>query len=173
MNFATFKETLNNNPDMEIELKFATGNSVAPHFHVTEVGKVTKDFVDCGGTRRLTETCVLQTLVANDVDHRLLSTKLAGVLAKTESLGLQDDYPVEAEVQTDTIGLYSVGNGRVENGKLVFELKPKTTACLAPDVCEIDGTQTPTEFVSISQNPLAPSKADSDCCGGGGSAGGG
>lgn len=30
--------------------KLENGNSVPEHFHVTEVGIITKDFIDCGGT---------------------------------------------------------------------------------------------------------------------------
>ena len=174
MNYAAFKETLQKHPDVEIELKFAHGNSIAPHFHITEVGKATKDFVDCGGSRGLTESCMLQTLVANDVEHRLLSTKLSGILTKTDSLGLKDHHPVEAEVQGDTIGIYSVGSGSLEDGKLVFELSPKETACLAPDACAIDGvSESPAEVVSISSNPLPEPTADSACCGGSSGGGGG
>ncbi|CAM4098801.1 hypothetical protein GILI108418_04590 [Gillisia limnaea] len=31
------------------------GNLVPRHFHVTEIGKVTKHYIDCGGTERLEE----------------------------------------------------------------------------------------------------------------------
>ena len=38
-----------------ISFKLPDGSLVPSHFHVTEVGKVTKHFIDCGGT------CLLYT----------------------------------------------------------------------------------------------------------------
>ena len=35
-------------------------NIVPNHFHVTEVGKVTKHFIDCGGTERNEEVISFQ-----------------------------------------------------------------------------------------------------------------
>jgi hypothetical protein len=32
---------------------------VPTHYHITEVGKVQKDFIDCGGTVRSSTACVL------------------------------------------------------------------------------------------------------------------
>lgn len=160
MNLEQFKQLLTQNSGAELRFQFSDGNALAPHFHVTEIGKVTKDFVDCGGTRRTSECCTLQTLVADDVDHRLNSDLLLGVLEKTDVLGLEGWFDVEAEVQGDTIGIYSVASAVADNGKLVFELASKSTACLAPDKCGI-------EVVSINEAPPAPS-ADAGCCGSGG-----
>ena len=36
----------------KIEFALPDGTLVPSHFHVTEVGKVTKHFIDCGGTVR-------------------------------------------------------------------------------------------------------------------------
>jgi hypothetical protein len=35
-----------------IAFKLPNGTLVQPHFHVTEVGRITKDFIDCGGKVR-------------------------------------------------------------------------------------------------------------------------
>ena len=35
-----------------IGFQLPNGNSVPKHFHVTEVGKVVKDYIDCGGNVR-------------------------------------------------------------------------------------------------------------------------
>ena len=35
-----------------IAFKLPNGTLVPAHFHVTEIGKVHKDFIDCGGKRR-------------------------------------------------------------------------------------------------------------------------
>ena len=36
----------------DLEFRFQDGKSVPPHFHITEVGLVSKKFVDCGGIFR-------------------------------------------------------------------------------------------------------------------------
>lgn len=138
MELKAFTDVLNSHPDQELVFRFPSGETLAPHFHVTEIGKVTKDFVDCGGTRRMTESCMLQTLVANDVDHRLTAGKLAGVLKHAEVLGLADSAPVEAEVQMGTIGIFAVDNAESVDGGLRFDLLEKRTACLAPEKCRLE-----------------------------------
>jgi hypothetical protein len=40
---------------------------VPEHFHVTEVGVVTKDFIDCGGTVRHEKVANFQLWDANDL----------------------------------------------------------------------------------------------------------
>lgn len=39
---------------------------VPAHFHITEIGRIQKDFIDCGGTVRSAVTCLLQVWVAHD-----------------------------------------------------------------------------------------------------------
>ena len=138
MEFRVFKTLLTDNPDSTLSFRFASGEHLPAHFHVTEVGKVSKEFIDCGGTRRSNVSCVLQTLVANDVDHRLTAGKLAKILQQAEPLELADDLPVEAEVQTETIGIFDIFGGDVDNEQLVFLLGSKQTACLAPDRCGLE-----------------------------------
>ncbi len=36
----------------ELTFKLPDGSLVPNHFHVTEVGKIDKNFIDCGGTIR-------------------------------------------------------------------------------------------------------------------------
>ena len=154
MTLNEFSTPLADHADKELLFQFANGSRLEPHFHVTEVGKVTKDFVDCGGTRRTIETCVLQTLVANDFDHRLTPSKLAGILDKATVLEFDETAQVDAEIQSDTISIYEVGEAHVADGKLVFKLNSKTTACLAPDKC---GLEEPASTFSL---PLA----GDECC---------
>ncbi|MEO8583906.1 MAG: DUF6428 family protein, partial [Flavitalea sp.] len=109
-----------------------TGVYVPKHFHVTEVGLVTKHFIDCGGTVRLEKVVNFQLFDANDVEHLLKPQKLSNIIALSENkLGI-GDLEIEVEYQSDTIGKY----GLHFNGK-DFELVPKQTACLASDACGI------------------------------------
>src|SRR3954470_4727011 len=79
-------------PDAGLTIELPDGSNVPAHFHVTEVGRVGKDFIDCGGTVRSWERCVLQVWVAGDVDHRVSAGKLAHIigLARPTLLGDAD-----------------------------------------------------------------------------------
>ena len=49
-----------------IAFQLPNGQLVPSHFHVTEVGKVSKHFIDCGGTVRKEEVVNFQLWEAND-----------------------------------------------------------------------------------------------------------
>lgn len=154
MNLAEFRAALEANPDSALEFSFAGRGPLDAHFHVTEIGRVTKDFVDCGGVRRSEVRCVLQTLVAADYDHRLDSTKFAKIVALADKLDLPDDAPVEVEHQERSVSTDVLDAIERDGDKLTLHFRPKQTACLAEDACNIAGLQT---------LPLADS-----CCGEGG-----
>jgi len=50
MKLSDFKKQLSTITDINFVLQ--NGTVVPKHFHVTEVGQVTKRFIDCGGTVR-------------------------------------------------------------------------------------------------------------------------
>lgn len=54
-----------------VTLILEDGTVIPEHFHVTEVGLVTKNFIDCGGTIRKETVINFQLWNANDFDHRL------------------------------------------------------------------------------------------------------
>ena len=139
MELKNFVAALTSASERHVSFVLPGNEKIAPHFHVTEIGKVTKDFVDCGGTRRTTEACVLQTLVADDTDHRLTASKLAGIVDKAAVLGLANEIEVEVEVQRETIGIYAIQSVIESESTVIFALAAKRTACLAPDLCGIDG----------------------------------
>lgn len=120
-----------------IEIHLPGGEVLPAHFHLTEIGRVTKDFVDCGGTRRNKTTCVLQTWLANDTDHRLSAEKLRAILGKSEQLELEAATEVEFEVQQNTLSMFSLTSATVEGGCLKLKLEAMQTQCLAPDLCQV------------------------------------
>lgn len=153
MNLTEFRAALEANPDCSLDFAFVGRDSLAAHFHVTEVGRVTKEFVDCGGVRRSEARCVLQTLVAGDVDHRLNSTKFAKIVGLADQLDLPDDAPVEVEHQERSVSTDALIAVERDGDTLTLRLAPKQTACLAEDACGIGGLPT----LSVVDN----------CCGGG------
>jgi hypothetical protein len=53
MTVQELKSILKENPDKQMMLSLSVNRlSVPAHFHVTEVGRLTKKFVDCGGVKR-------------------------------------------------------------------------------------------------------------------------
>lgn len=106
------------------------GKKVPSHFHVTEIGKVSKHFIDCGGTLRQEEVVSLQLWHTFDYTHRLKPEKLLKIIALAEEkLGLGNN-EVEVEYQSDTVGKYGLS---FEDGR--FRLIAKQTDCLAKDQC--------------------------------------
>ncbi|UMB61293.1 DUF6428 family protein [Lutibacter sp. A80] len=115
-----------------ISFQLPNGELVPSHFHVTEVGKITKHFIDCGGTVRNETVANFQLWNANDYDHRLHPEKLLNIIELSEKVLGIEDLEIEVEYQADTIGKF----GLDFNGKN-FLLTSKQTDCLAKDKCGI------------------------------------
>lgn len=138
MNLNAWLELLEQHPNRAIQWQLPDGAMIPPHFHVTEVGRVQKDFIDCGGTVRSQSACVLQLWVASDTQHRLDTTKLASILRMGLRLFPNSDLPVELEYDDGRFSQYPIRNARVHPASLWVELGTKHTACLAPDRCGVD-----------------------------------
>jgi protein-tyrosine-phosphatase len=112
---------------------------VPAHYHITEIGRVHKDFIDCGGTVRSLTSCLLQIWVATDVDHRLETTKLAKIMEIAHPLLKSDDLAVEVEYEDAVVSQYPLGGAEVTPAGILFYLGTKHTACLAPEKCGVGG----------------------------------
>jgi hypothetical protein len=128
---------LSANPKGAVRLVLPDGSFVPSHFHVTEVGRVQKDFIDCGGTLRHSVACVLQVWIANDVDHRLEASKLAGILRKGITLFESTDVPLEVEYDSGVISQYPVLKIEATPEGVIVHLETKHTNCLAQDRCGV------------------------------------
>ena len=137
MTLAQLLNVLSGNPGCPLQVQLPDGSSVPAHFHVTEVGLVHKDFIDCGGTVRSTSACVLQVWVANDLDHRLNSSRLGHILNLGAPILKTTDLPVEIEYEHGMISQYPLNAVDVTAPGIVFRLGSKHTACLAPDLCGV------------------------------------
>ncbi|MFM2394621.1 MAG: hypothetical protein RLZZ546_2603, partial [Bacteroidota bacterium] len=62
-----------------ISFKLPDGTLVPEHFHVTEVGEITKNFIDCGGTIRHEKVVNFQLWYSDDYNHRLHPEKLLAI----------------------------------------------------------------------------------------------
>ena len=144
----------------QIAFQLPNGELVPNHFHITEVGKVTKHFIDCGGTVRNEEVANFQLWEANDYDHRLHPEKLLNIIELSENKLQIPDLEIEVEYQMkETIGKFSLDF----DGKN-FLLVSKLTDCLAKDKCGI-----PTEKPKVKIGEWKPKETscctpDSGCC---------
>ena len=130
MLIAAFKQTLSELDTLKFQLP--NGEFVPAHFHITEVGNITRNFIDCGGVQRQENKLNLQLWVASDTDHRLDPTNLLNILQLAEKQLGNSNLEVEVEYQQSTIGRYKLAfNGAV------FQLINTQTACLAPNQCGI------------------------------------
>lgn len=139
MQLSELKAILDQHPDAGLAFVLPDGSNVAQHFHVTEVGRVRKDFIDCGGTVRNTDACVLQVWVANDVEHRLEAGKLGKIIGLAKGILGESDLPVEIEYDVSVITQFAVESVEASDETITLTLASKHTACLAPDQCGIDG----------------------------------
>ncbi len=137
MNVKQLAQVLEANGNAALHIMLPSGEFVPNHFHVTEVGRVHKAFIDCGGTRRSTASCLLQVWTARDVEHRLVSGKLSKILNLAETVLGTDDLPLEIEYGTDVASHYAVADVEVTPSGLLFLLVGKQTECLALDKCGV------------------------------------
>lgn len=138
MNVKEFNDILKKHNNELMHFMFLDKKFISPNYHVTEVGLVEKKFIDCGGTVRSSSSCVLQILVADDVDHRLLSSKLIEIMEMASSILQSDELLMEVEFEDKVISQFPIiGHEHTPCG-ILFYLGDKHTACLAPDKCGIN-----------------------------------
>ena len=132
MKLNELKALLRANPTVLPRFTLPDGDQIPAHFHITEVGHVTKRFIDCGGVLHdRTETCVLQTWLGEDTEHRLN----AGTFAKILDLGAKvlphDDFEVEVEYDCCVVAQYPISKAEIVGEYIELQLGEKRTDCLA------------------------------------------
>lgn len=127
-----------------ITFQLPDGTLVPEHFHVTEVGEVTKHFIDCGGTVRHEKVANFQLWNANDYNHRLHPEKLLNIIELSEKILGLGDLEIEVEYQGTTINKF----GLAMSGE-TFVLTSKQTDCLAKDKCGIPAEQLKTSALPL------------------------
>ena len=153
MLLSAFKQTLGALDTLRFQL--SNGHFVPANFHITEVGNVMRNYIDCGGLQRQENKLNLQLWVASDTDHRLKPNNLLNILQLSEKQLGYSNMEVEVEYQQITIGRYQLAFDGA-----VFQLINTQTACLAPDQCGITQEK---PRVRVTANGLS-CNPDSDCC---------
>lgn len=135
MKLNELKMALGEHRDLTLRFMLPNGVAVPEHAHVTEVARIDKRFVDCGGKLRSDAVCRLQTWVAADVHHRLVAGKLLGILEKAAGILQSEELEVDIEHEAGWISQFPVASVGAVNGELVLRLTARHTACLAEDQC--------------------------------------
>ncbi|MFH6964584.1 DUF6428 family protein [Flavobacterium plurextorum] len=142
-----------------VTFQLPNGNFIPEHFHVTEVGLINKNFIDCGGVVRNETVINFQLWDANDFEHRLKPKKLMHIIELSEKVLNIPDLEIEVEYQDATIGKYDLGF----NGK-DFLLLNKQTACLAQDQCGIPAEKTKLNLTQLSPDNSNSCTPGNGCC---------
>jgi hypothetical protein len=136
MKVAELKNELKKHPEATVRFALPNGEAVPAHAHVTEVARIDKRFIDCGGTLRNDSLCRLQTWISDDADHRLTAGKLAKILDKAASILQSDVLDVDVEHETGFITQFPLESIEVSTGEIILRLAERHTACLAMDKCK-------------------------------------
>ena len=152
MKLSEIKSILNTVETVNFQLE--NGTFVPEHFHVTEIGAITKHFIDCGGTVRNEKVANFQLWDANDFEHKLKPAKLQKIIALSEKVLEMEDLEIEVEYQSATIGKYDLGFDGYS-----FILLSKKTACLAKENCGI-----PKQDLQLSDLETTSCSSDGNCC---------
>jgi Family of unknown function (DUF6428) len=135
MILSELKKLLADNTRQNIRFVLPTGVKIPPHAHVTEVARMDKRFIDCGGTFRTETICRLQTWFADDTDHRLTAGKLLAILDKSASFLETENLEVDVEHEAPFISQFPISSVKAEGDVLMVALSIRHTACLAEDKC--------------------------------------
>lgn len=138
MNVNALYSVLSQSEHAAVRFQLPSGELIPEHFHVTEVGRIDKNFMDCGGTIRQASSCMIQTWTADDRDHRLVASKFAKILNMAGPVLGSFDLPVEVEYGPEVAAQYQVSDVSVDLHQVTIQLVGKQTDCLAKDQCGVD-----------------------------------
>ncbi|HJT81265.1 MAG TPA: DUF6428 family protein [Chthoniobacterales bacterium] len=133
MTFSELQHLLQQYPAAFPRFILPNGDSIPPHAHVTEVGHVVRNFIDCGGKTGKEEKVLLQTHVGDDTDHRLRADRFARILQLGAALLPHSDLDVDIEYDCCVVAQYPIAAGEPEGEHLNFTLARGKTQCRARD----------------------------------------
>lgn len=136
MKLTQLKSDLGKRPDANLRFILPNRESIPAHAHVTEVARIDKRFIDCGGTLRNDANCRLQTWFSDDLDHRLTAAKLVKILDLATPILGSDDLEVDVEHEVGFISQFPIESLEISEKEIVIRLTERHTACLAPEKCK-------------------------------------
>src|SRR5207244_2509230 len=131
MKFHDLQNTLEANPELFPRFVLPDGDYIPAHAHVTEVGHVVRNFIDCGGLTGQEEKVVLQTHVGSDTDHRLRSDRFAKILQLGSRVIPSTDLDVDVEYDCCVVAQYPIAEITPDGEHLNLILQRGRTHCRA------------------------------------------
>jgi Family of unknown function (DUF6428) len=131
MTLQGLQNVLEANPRRFPRFVLPDGDYIPVHAHVTEVGHVVRNFIDCGGLAGKEEKVVLQTHVGNDTDHRLRSDRFAKILRLGDRVVPSADLDVAVEYDCCVVAQYPIGEATRDGEHLNLILQRGRTQCRA------------------------------------------
>src|SRR3954454_11377761 len=112
MRFEELKTAIQQHPDTFPRFVLPDGDYIPAHAHVTEVGHVVKNYIDCGGGSGKEEKVVLQTHVGNDTEHRLRSDRFSKILELGGRVLPNEQLEVEVEYDCCVVAQYPIQDAK-------------------------------------------------------------
>lgn len=157
MKISEFKNKLEQVKSFTIQLP--NGTAVPAHFHITEMGLLTKNFIDCGNTIREEKLITFQVWFAGDLEHRLAPSKVFKIIEASKNLIGEADLELEVEYQD----AMTIGKFGLDFADEKFILTPKETTCLANDHCGIPADKMKAKIGEWKEKVVCCTP-DSGCC---------
>ena len=152
----------------QLNFQLPDSKMVPEHFHVTEIGMVSKNFIDCGGTIRQEKVASFQLWSSTDLDHRLKPQKLINIIELSEKHLGMENLEIEVEYQPEQTSVYAtpqtIGKYGLEFFNGNFHLTTKQTDCLAKDNCGIPVEKQKLTLADLSQNSQNTCTPGGGCC---------
>jgi len=150
----------NLNQVTEVQFQLSNGLQLPKHVHITELGWLSKNYIDCGAKSRTENRITFQLWYANDVDHQLTPQKIQSIIAASMPLLPSTDLELEVEYQLES----TIGKFGLEFTAGVFVLTPTFTTCLAQDHCGISPEQLPAQIQQGTWKAKTSCDPNSNCC---------
>jgi hypothetical protein len=131
MTLRDLQDTLEKYPKTFPRFVLPDGDYIPARAHVTEVGHVVTNFIDCGGMTGEEEKVVLQTHVGDDIDHRLRSDRFSKILQLGARVLPHGDLDVYVEYDCCVVAQYPIAAARLEGKHLDLILQRDRTQCRA------------------------------------------
>jgi len=129
MTFRDLQNALETNPNRFPRFVLPDGDYIPAHAHLTEVGHLVRNFIDCGGLGGKEERVVLQTHVGDDTDHRLRSDRFAKILRLGRRVIPSANLDVDVEYDCCVVAQYPIADAKPDGEHLNLILQRGRTQC--------------------------------------------
>jgi hypothetical protein len=129
MTLQGLKNALEANPLRFLRFVLPDGDCIPADAHVTEVGHVVRNFIDCGGLTGKEEKVLLQTHVGDDKDHRLRADRFWKILQLGMRVIPGADLDVDIEYDCCVVAQYPIAEVRREGEHLDLILQRRRIQC--------------------------------------------